>query len=440
MPNESGQKSASSDQVASLTLLVDTPNGQYVRQVAHASPLPKGLPQGKAAEVAMHSAAATWGLPDFVYRPRLHKVRSGIRELGDGMLLVGQIGVVIQVKSRMTADSYPEREKSWIQKAAEKAVRQAEGTVRAMLAQPRSLVNGRGREITIEASEYEWLVVVIIDHEELPGGVNLDMSLAKLPTVVLVRRDWEFLFDQLRSTYAVASYLTRAASSHPVELGKEPVRYYEFAAADVATPPRVIDPRIAAGGFHLSAPLLPQEPAGRDSWSDHALLRIIMEDVATSSTRGELEEVERLQVLGEMDRLPVAHRTELGRTLLSMMRDVVEAPLGETKWRLRRYRFPPPEPHLAFGACSVFNEAVFEGFRQWVALRHHEFAGFLDRPEELKTVGVLLTPRDDGLRPWDTTMVSVRGDLKLTSDELKAFRNLWGRAESETAADSAGGR
>ena len=41
------------------------------------------------------------------------------------------------------------------------------------------------------------------------------------------------------------------------------------------------------------------------------------------------------------------------------------------------------------------------------------------------TVGVLLTPRTDGVRPWDTTMMAVSGDLNLTSSDLARYRQLW---------------
>ena len=44
------------------------------------------------------------------------------------------------------------------------------------------------------------------------------------------------------------------------------------------------------------------------------------------------------------------HGEQLGETILSMMRDDANVDLSEMKGRFRRYRFPPTEPHLAFGA------------------------------------------------------------------------------------------
>lgn len=152
-----------------------------------------------------------------------------------------------------------------------------------------------------------------------------------------------------------------------------------------------------------------------------------MEDIATSPVAQEIEEEGRLSVLSEIDRLPVAHRSTLGKLLLDMLNDVASVDASETKWRFRRFRFPPPEPQLGFGACSRFSEFHMEAFRQWVTLRHHEFGADLGTYEGVATVGVLLTPRHDGLRPWDTTMVRAEGDFELTDEELRGLEELWNR-------------
>ncbi|RKT09225.1 hypothetical protein BX285_6299 [Streptomyces sp. 1114.5] len=44
-------------------------------------------------------AAATWGLPDFVFVPALAQKVSGRRELGDRILIAGRRAAVVQVKS-----------------------------------------------------------------------------------------------------------------------------------------------------------------------------------------------------------------------------------------------------------------------------------------------------------------------------------------------------
>lgn len=45
---------------------------------------------------------------------------------------------------------------------------------------------------------------------------------------------------------------------------------------------------------------------------------------------------------------------------------------------------------------------------------------------EMLSVGVLLTPRHDGYRPWDTTLVATRGDQGLDPRSRDALELLWG--------------
>jgi hypothetical protein len=44
---------------------------------------------------------------------------------------------------------------------------------------------------------------------------------------------------------------------------------------------------------------------------------------------------------------------------------------------------------------------------------------------KLTTVGVLLTPRPDGLRDFDTTVLLVRGDVGFDDDQLALLRKHW---------------
>lgn len=57
-----------------------------------------------------------------------------------------------------------------------------------------------------------------------PEGVVPEVDESSNPTVVLLRRDWEFLFDQLKSTHAVCGYFERVPGDS-IELGDEPMRY-----------------------------------------------------------------------------------------------------------------------------------------------------------------------------------------------------------------------
>ncbi len=412
---------------SAMTIVVDTPNGVYVRRVPHAIPLPEGIEPGSGAEEATQEAAAIWGLPDFVYRPIVVRAGSGARELGDRILLVGDSAVVIQVKSRQGGVGDPDREERWARKATAKAVRQAKGTVRRLLASPVKLQNGRGREIEVTGADYRWLAVVVLDHNGLPDGLTIEHGAGDLPCMVLLRRDWDFLFGQLRSTHAVVQYLNRVAAMDARPLGEEPVRYYELAADDLATPAKSIDPRVLGkSGVTSSVPILPQAPAGHDDRQAHRLLRIILEDIATSPVSGEATEGDRIRVLAEIDSLPVAQRTALGQLLFEMMDQVVQAPDGQTMWRFRSFVTPDGRLQLGFGACTRFGPEIQGAFGYWAMLRHHQRAQDLGKAHDLVTVGVLLTPRYDGLRPWDTTMARVAGDLALTADELARLLKLWG--------------
>lgn len=414
-----------SESPAGLMLFVETSSGVMVRRVPDASTLPPERRKGTAAEEATQSAASLWGLPDFVYHSTLRKVGSGSRELGDRILIVGDLGVVVQVKSREIASLDQAKERRWIEKQTNRALAQANGTIRSMKLEPTPLVNSRGREVEIDGNELRWVVVAVLDHPNVPSGIVLKHDLAvPYPAVVLLRRDWEFLFDQLKSIHAVCGYLERVAGDS-IELGEEPVRYYELASADEEATPGELDPVVAQlGGRKFSTPLLPMAPAGHEDEVSHRLFRLILEDIAIIELR-EIPESRRLQLLAELDRLPVGQRSEIGRFLLTGLEDVRSVPADTTKWNLRRVIGADGGAQLAFGVVSQFSPMHEEAFSIWVQLRHHDLHEATGRVEDLTTVGVLLSPRTDGRRPWDTTMVGGTGNLELTDEELTAYRQLW---------------
>jgi hypothetical protein len=151
---------------------------------------------------------------------------------------------------------------------------------------------------------------------------------------------------------------------------------------------------------------------------------MILEDVATAPI-GEGTEADRMTVLAEIDALPVSYRAELGTHVLWMLDHVSDSPPGETKWAFRRFRSDRGLQHLMFGACSRYDRIIHQRFEEWVVLRHVEFANDLGTPEELTSVGILLTPRHDDVRPWDTTMIRASGEFDLTPQELAEMRMLW---------------
>jgi hypothetical protein len=217
-PIPPGRGSAPGGEPGAFTLIVETANGPYVRRIPPALPLPTGVEHGPAAEAAATTAAATWGLPDFVLQAAQVAKGTGRRELGDRLLLSGRRGAVVQVKARTIAPKADDAERAWIQKVAATAMRQAKGTVRQLRLLPAAMVNGRGRALSVDGHAYEWLAVFLLDHDRIPAGTVARWEPVGMPAIALTRRDWDFLFDHLRSTTAVLDYLFRAAAEPAIAL------------------------------------------------------------------------------------------------------------------------------------------------------------------------------------------------------------------------------
>jgi hypothetical protein len=418
-----------------VTLFVDTKAGVMVRTVPAASPLRSDTARGYAAEDATREAASIWGLPDFVYHPEVSRVGSGSREIGDCLLIVGDLAASVQVKSREAVTSDPDRERSWVEKKVSEALSQANGTIRRLQREPVHLTNVRGRTIEVDGDQMRWVSVAVIDHPDPPepSGESKESRESRSPAVVVDRRDWEFLFGQLKSVHAVVEYLHRVADT-PGELGNESVRYYQLAQADEAATPGEVDPALlAAGGYSVSAPLLPLAPAGTDDQAALILLRSVYEDLATSPMTGGRDEKDRLKALAALDSLPVALRANIGRFLINGLEEAADVPDEGSQWRFRRPVGGRGKAHLGFGVCSQQFKAYSEDpmhhdvFGWWVQLRHHEIQQ-ITGDTDLTTVGVVLSPRHDGRRLFDTTMAVVSGDLGLTDEELAGFRELWSQA------------
>ncbi|MGC2997295.1 hypothetical protein ACPF8X_02535 [Streptomyces sp. G35A] len=153
---------------------METPNGPYMRRIPPTLPLPSDVDHGSGAEAAAHTAAATWGMPDFVFQQADHATKgSGRRELGDRLLLAGRRGAVVQVKARTIKPKPDSQEVAWIQKVAAKAMSQAKGTVRQLRMLPADMGNGRGRTLQVDGNAYEWVAVFLLDHPQVPQGTQV---------------------------------------------------------------------------------------------------------------------------------------------------------------------------------------------------------------------------------------------------------------------------
>lgn len=405
-----------------LTLVVETTDGTIVHRVSPARPLPRASDPGPAAENMTRSAAAAFGLPDFVFRPKVHTAPGRNRELGDSIIAVGDVAAVVQVKARTATNVSDERERAWLDSRIEKAARQALGTVNEVKRSKTTLTNERGIEVPFDGNHYKWVYAIVLDHPRPPG----EYVPAETPgCVVLLRRDWEFLFEQLRSTDAVIRYLMRVSEERPVVLGTEPSRYYQLALADAEADPTPADPRLQRAGFRdFSTPALPLLSPSEDDWRQHLLIRAVLEDVSRTSHLNGIDPARSLEVLAAIDALPVGYRTELGELLMGWLKEVADDRRDGIVWRLRRIE-SADRPHLIFAAANKFDDAVQGAFGMLVALRHRQFGEVLGDASGLSTVGILLTPRSGDRRPWDTTMAAVHGSLDFDPEYWAAAEELW---------------
>jgi hypothetical protein len=409
-----------------LAIAIETPGGTIFREIRAASPLRDDLPQGTAAEVAAEEAAVVWGLPDFLFQAGRLRVGAGSRERGDRLVFAGERAAVLQVKSRVAFTGDESKERRWLEKHAAKALRQADGTIRRLRSDRVGIVSARGREVEVDGGGSDWISVVVLDHPSPPDDLAIPLS-ARNPSVVLTRRDWEFLFRQLKSTTAVLGYLDRVARKEHA-LGAEAQRYFNLALADAATPPGRLDERISANGIPHSGPLLPiEEAAGTDDFREHVLIRSILEDIART-TAPRIDELQRLITLSHLDQLTPNDRVMIGRYLIEGLGRFFISPPETTIWRVRRLVGTFAREHysqLCFGTSSGSGEADRGMFGFWLQLRHHQLFHLLDRDPELVSVGVQLAPRPDGAREFDTTVVTVKGDLHLDRDTVAELEAVW---------------
>jgi hypothetical protein len=409
--------------VDEFTVIVDTVGGVIVRRIQAARILPEGVDHGPAAEDATRDAAAAWGMPDFVFKAVVLASGSGVRELGDAILTVGEVAAVVQVKARTAASGDQQRERAWLDKRIAKAARQAAGTVRRMKAEGQvALVNERGREIGFDAGKKVWVPVVIIDHPR-----DLHDYVPTVGAVVLLRREWEFLFEQLKSTDAVVRYLHRVHGYDAIPLGREVMRYYDLALADAAGGLGAIDPRLRFPGTrHESTPTLPQTPVGYDDREAHLLLRMVLEDIATFPLSDGMSENDRLEVLAALDTLPVGSRASLGRTLIDWVAEVSSTPTDSLRWRMRNV-VREELPCLIFAASNKVNASVEGAWIGYVRLRHQQLLDAVPERANLITVGVLITPgRVDDNVMWEATMIATRGAQDFSEEERLRLLETFG--------------
>jgi hypothetical protein len=263
---------------------------------------------GHDVEEYARRLAAGLGVPDFVYRPARAQKGSGDREVSDGLLVAGSRGLILQVKSRepaVAAVDTLERARLWVAKNAAKALRQADGTRRALRCGGR-FTSMRGFERSLPPGD-NWPAVVLIDHPRAQG-----IALGPEPnTVWLTTGDWLNLHYRLRSTAAVIEYVERAlASGLDVPLGGEQQRYERLAQADAEYASRP-----------GSQPIIPGGPLSNEDALAVAIFDDLVERVADPTNMPWDDEL-YLPVVELLDSQPVLLRVEIGHKMLDTWRTV----------------------------------------------------------------------------------------------------------------------
>lgn len=401
------------------------------REVPEASPPEPSVEVGIGVEQASLEAAAALGLPDFVFHPKVVQKGSGLREIGDGTLITDGRGIALQVKAREGATGNAQREANWLVKKAAEGLRQAHGTIRSTLNNSGlTLTNLRDRSVRLPGDTIDWVPVVILDHPAPPDDVIPDQEPDK-HGLILLRRDWEFLWGQLRSVAAIVDYAHRVANDDRIPLGTEASRYFDLADRDARAESEPIEPWMADVSEirQISGPRLPQEPVDTSDVVGHDVFHRILEDIAATDFTG--DEQTRVEVLTLIDQVAVTHRAELGRTLLRRIDHCALAPADALLAQHRVVFIDHGRLHLAFSVYSQLTGHHRQLYETWLLLRRQGFLQLsgADGPDYPWSVGVLLTPRPDGQRLWDTTVFATNSGPAYDEDEFTRLEQLF--AESK---------
>lgn len=203
---------------------------------------------GRDREGQVRDIAARLGVADFVYSaPSIRKGNAQREASGDGLLVVGERGAILQVKSRDPSKAQldtAERASAWVRKNAKTALSQGLGTKRELArrrleGEPLTVFPARAASLEVGIKDRykhvvtqdtsSWPIIVIVDHPRCP-----ELDLGHQPGVVwLTFNDWRELQRRLRSIAALLRYSERIFSdSHHVLLGREVERYGAMREAD----------------------------------------------------------------------------------------------------------------------------------------------------------------------------------------------------------------
>ncbi|WP_454777563.1 hypothetical protein [Georgenia muralis] len=284
-----------------------------------------------------------------------------------------------------------------------------------------TLDNLRGRPVRVAGGRVEWVPVVILEHPNPPREVFPARD-PDGPSVVMLRRDWEFLWNQLRSASAVVDYIHRvAAENEPAELGTETHRYFDLANKDLQASPSPLPNWMNDGDVvPVSGPLLPIDPASARDELGFRVFQRVLEDIAATEFTG--DETDRVQTLAHIDRVSVTTRADLGRLLLRRLIACGDAPEGQLRVEHRLIYVDNGQLHLSFTCMGKLTGYYQEMFRTWLLHRRQRFLmrSNASGPIWPWSVGVLLTPRPSTKdRFWDTTVIATNGPPEFDDEEYR---------------------
>ena len=405
------------------------------REIPDAEALPPGEGYGTEIESATRAAAGRWELPDFVLRPKVVPKGSGRREVGDGTIVSGTRGIALQVKARSSATpDTPERARSWLLKNAAAGLKQARGTIRSTFRPGEvTLDNLRGRPVRVSGKRVSWVPVVVLDHPNPPRKVFPPTD-TNGPSVVMLRRDWEFLWNQLRSASAVVDYIHRVSSEdEAAELGSETHRYFDLAEKDLHAPGSRLPAWMREGGADpVNGPLLPSDPASTKDELGFRVFQRVLEDIAATDFTG--DESDRVRMLSHIDRVAVTARADLGRLLLRRLISCGDASQGELRVEHRLLYVDHGELHLSFTCMGSLTGYYQEMFRAWFLHRRQRFLMQSEAKGPIWpwSVGVLLTPRPNTkARLWDTTVIATDGPPEYDDEEYRRLDAVYASVASD---------
>jgi hypothetical protein len=376
---------------------------------------------------------ARLGVADFVFSAPPVCKGNALREAsGDGLLVVGDRGAVLQVKARdpaRAASDSAERASAWTRKHANKARSQGRGAKREiarrwLIGDPLKVSPVRASALAPEMrAKYDlslamdvddWPIVVVLDHPTC-GEVDLGFE----PDVIwLTFGDWEALQQRLRSTSAFLEYARRVlrAGAH-VPLGQEIDRYRALSSADQASAAGV------PGCVSFLAPLEGPDKLGADLFHD-IINKVWPDDGPIPWNSAD----QYREIVEFMDRLPPTAQAIAGRWFLEKRRM-----LDEGTSRASGLIRLGSQDRVVYGCSS---EKTWASAEEWnaefsglAALRHTQ-AIETGSPKDTVTLGVAAFVETrcaaHGVSYLFIMLKGVDGQLPMPSDLRRSLERRYG--------------